>query len=866
VIAEVTRQADRHFTAALVLRVRFALLVRRTRAGEGRADEEGREQATKGAVKHGGVGLSHAPQPGCTSAPSPQHAFFLSGYGRIERRGAVFAPEAPRTSAMRWPGQRPRRGSLAPLFSLALLGSCVTALSPVELGVLADVYNSTGGAYWLNSSGWTSSGVTCSAFGVVCTPAGALAELHLSANNLGGTFPRSVCSASALAVLDVSHNLISGPLPSLSGCNTLTTALLGFNVFRGTIPTSLGALPLLSRLDLTSLFITGDVPASFAVNTTRWVGPAKGLSLGATLLNGSTLPPALCQFVCSWTAAFTCPSGISAVCGSQAANVTCMAQQCAYNACPVVLQDSALASMARSCSTPSLSASCSTCLPSLVLFFIQLGVIDVGGIVGCIQLYAPALLAAGCSASALAMLPQCSLTLPASISAVQCPSALPSDQLVVLAQGCSNVNEACTTCGQTAVQVFQNVGLISSTDSLFRQYLLSVSCTSQIIGPLYNAGLPPSVLFAATGCAGSLQVPLTVTAVASLDGTSTIFFSSAAVISSVATALGVGAQIVSVVDAVDFVPAAPLAGAGCNITFKVYPTTVAQQTALITALASRSAASAFLTGLRTNGMAVTAARLSLVSAVSDVSPAASSPASVTVSSGTIAGAVVGSAVGAALVVVVAVLAYRWRFSPSSVSVLPSSSSDTKSSGSGGSDENKGFAWTAFVSTAEEVQLGDLIGKGGSGRVYDALWRGSHVAVKVFYVGLHPVINAKETGRLVSADVPEGASIAWPSLPTGLTDTVVSSADGDFVKEVAMLGQLRHPNILAIYALVREPAMLVMELGTRGSLRNFMRSADYTDLGWPGKFRILAGVAAGVEFLHSQTPPIVHLDLKADNVS
>ena len=71
----------------------------------------------------------------------------------------------------------------------------------------------------------------------------------------------------------------------------MTAALLGDNLFRGTIPAALGAPPL-TRLDLSGLFISGNVPPSFAVNASRW--GANGLVLSRSLLNGSSLPPALC--------------------------------------------------------------------------------------------------------------------------------------------------------------------------------------------------------------------------------------------------------------------------------------------------------------------------------------------------------------------------------------------------------------------------------------------------------------------------------------------------------------------------------------------------------------------------------------------
>ena len=38
-----------------------------------------------------------------------------------------------------------------------------------------------------------------------------------------------------------------------------------------------------------------------------------------------------------------------------------------------------------------------------------------------------------------------------------------------------------------------------------------------------------------------------------------------------------------------------------------------------------------------------------------------------------------------------------------------------------------------------------------------------------------------------------------------------------------------------------------------------------ELPWPRRADVLRGVAAGVEFLHAQQPPIIHMDLKSGNV-
>jgi serine/threonine protein kinase len=90
-------------------------------------------------------------------------------------------------------------------------------------------------------------------------------------------------------------------------------------------------------------------------------------------------------------------------------------------------------------------------------------------------------------------------------------------------------------------------------------------------------------------------------------------------------------------------------------------------------------------------------------------------------------------------------------------------------------------------------------------------------------------------------------------------------DASFMRECMLLSSLRHPNILAIYALVKAPPMMVMELGAAGSLRDVLARSSLLTLPWPRRLSICAGVACGVDFLHSQNPPIIHTDLKSANV-
>jgi len=154
--------------------------------------------------------------------------------------------------------------------------------------------------------------------------------------------------------------------------------------------------------------------------------------------------------------------------------------------------------------------------------------------------------------------------------------------------------------------------------------------------------------------------------------------------------------------------------------------------------------------------------------------------------------------------------------------------------------------------AADVKLQSCIGKGGFASVYAARWCGATVAVKVFKKWGSVMVRS-DSDTLTSG-------ISW--LPATLES--ISSVES-ISNELAFLSQLRHPNIVLCYAFVSRPAMLVMELAVNGSLHSLLNRTSLERLGWRQRIEICCGVAAGVEFLHKQSPAIIHLDLKCSNV-
>ncbi|XP_057467857.1 U-box domain-containing protein 34-like [Actinidia eriantha] len=90
---------------------------------------------------------------------------------------------------------------------------------------------------------------------------------------------------------------------------------------------------------------------------------------------------------------------------------------------------------------------------------------------------------------------------------------------------------------------------------------------------------------------------------------------------------------------------------------------------------------------------------------------------------------------------------------------------------------------------------------------------------------------------------------------------------EFLREIEVLSQLRHPHIVLLIGACPETCCLVYEYMENGSLDDhiFHRSCEHP-LPWFVRFRIAFEIACGLAFLHNSKPqPIVHRDLKPGNI-
>ncbi|XAR62072.1 Non-specific serine/threonine protein kinase [Bertholletia excelsa] len=134
---------------------------------------------------------------------------------------------------------------------------------------------------------------------------------------------------------------------------------------------------------------------------------------------------------------------------------------------------------------------------------------------------------------------------------------------------------------------------------------------------------------------------------------------------------------------------------------------------------------------------------------------------------------------------------------------------------------------------DDLHIKERVGAGSFGTVHRAEWHGSDVAVKVLTVQDFRDDQLKE-----------------------------------FLREVAIMKRVRHPNVVLFMGAVTERPHLsiVTEYLPRGSLyRLIHRPASGEILDQRRRLRMALDVAKGVNYLHNLSPPIVHWDLKSPNL-
>lgn len=125
---------------------------------------------------------------------------------------------------------------------------------------LVDLYNSTGGSNWINSTNWLTSKPVSEWYGISVYN-NRVNTISLANNNLDGEIPASVGNISELGGLWLFDNKLAGNIPSSIGNLTRLGALyLQNNRLTGTIPSSVCNLTNLSVLFLANNQLSGNIP------------------------------------------------------------------------------------------------------------------------------------------------------------------------------------------------------------------------------------------------------------------------------------------------------------------------------------------------------------------------------------------------------------------------------------------------------------------------------------------------------------------------------------------------------------------------------------------------------------------------------
>ncbi|XP_058420532.1 receptor-interacting serine/threonine-protein kinase 2 isoform X1 [Diceros bicornis minor] len=98
--------------------------------------------------------------------------------------------------------------------------------------------------------------------------------------------------------------------------------------------------------------------------------------------------------------------------------------------------------------------------------------------------------------------------------------------------------------------------------------------------------------------------------------------------------------------------------------------------------------------------------------------------------------------------------------------------------------------------------------------------------------------------------------------------LLASERNDVLREAEILHKARFSYILPILGICNEPEFLgiVTEYMPNGSLNELLhRKTEYPNIAWPLRFRILHEIALGVNYLHNMNPPLLHHDLKTQNI-
>ncbi|XP_017971519.1 PREDICTED: receptor-like protein kinase HSL1 [Theobroma cacao] len=134
-----------------------------------------------------------------------------------------------------------------------------------------------------------------------------------------------------------------------------------------------------------------------------------------------------------------------------------------------------------------------------------------------------------------------------------------------------------------------------------------------------------------------------------------------------------------------------------------------------------------------------------------------------------------------------------------------------------------------------------------------------------------VIGSGASGKVYKVVLRNGEAVAVKKLSGGVKKGDSLSADterDEFESEVETLGKIRHKNIVRLWCCCNagDSKLLVYEYMPNGSLGDLLHSSKGGLLDWPTRYKIALDAAEGLSYLHHDcVPPIVHRDVKSNNI-
>ncbi|XP_078431495.1 HAESA-like 1 [Wolffia australiana] len=128
-----------------------------------------------------------------------------------------------------------------------------------------------------------------------------------------------------------------------------------------------------------------------------------------------------------------------------------------------------------------------------------------------------------------------------------------------------------------------------------------------------------------------------------------------------------------------------------------------------------------------------------------------------------------------------------------------------------------------------------------------------------------VIGSGASGKVYRAVLSNGETVAVKKLWCNPQNSAAGDA---FEAEIATLGKIRHKNIVKLWCCCayKESRLLVYEYMPNGGLGELLHGPKAGSLSWPMRYKIAMDAAEGLSYLHHDcVPPIVHRDVKSSNI-